>query len=364
MGDRERLRRALVATGLKLGEAVGYEGETLPWVLDCREVLLSQPLLAEASRQLWRRLSPYRPTVVAGMTLSADPLIAGVLYAALDEGVELSGAIVRKEAKSYGRGRLVEGREIRSSDRVVLVDDLLNGGTTAQACLRALTPTRAPVFAIGVLVDFGLASARRSLRRHGLAVEALFTTSDLGLAAQLPAQVVRIRRLSADAAGNRGTAPTLPAATRQGARVVADGVWFARDADGMLTCRSTATGRRLWRRSLGDGQTAVLAASKRQVVAGVHRRSLLGIDVSGTFRWATTFSGGAPISLAPLGEQRWAALASNGSLWVLDGDDGAPLGRHAAPAGTLAIEAESSNRLRCVAANGRHELLEIVDVSR
>ena len=49
MRDLDGLRRALVATGLKLDEAVGYNGESLPWVLDCREVLLSQPRLAEAS---------------------------------------------------------------------------------------------------------------------------------------------------------------------------------------------------------------------------------------------------------------------------------------------------------------------------
>ena len=61
-----------------------------------------------------------------------------------------------------------------------------------------------------------------------------------------------------------------------------------------------------------------------------------------------------------MAEGRWAALASDGSLWVLDGDDGQPLARQAAPTGTVAIAAAGASRLRCIDEMGRSTLLDVV----
>ena len=369
MDARPQLRRVLVETGVKLGEAVGHRGETLPWVLDCRELLLTQPHLALTARQLWQRLARYEPTAVAGMTLSADPLIAGVLFAALDDGVELTGAIIRKEAKSYGRRRLVEGRPIGPDDRIVLVDDLLNGGTTADACLQALAPTRAPVCALGVIVDFGLPAPRRRLRQRGVAVEALFTTSDIGLAARLPSQTLRFDVVREELpAPPRARGGALPGGWLDGggdprsvASTSSDGLRFVRTVDGALTCWSASSGLPLWTRRLGEGQAELLAASGPSIVAGIHRRSLLGLDRSGAFRWVSTLSGGCPTSVAALAHERWATLASDGSLWILDGDDGAPLARYPAPDGTIAIASAGENRLCCVDDRGSQRLVDVVD---
>jgi orotate phosphoribosyltransferase len=188
---RSFLRRRLVDV-VRLEEAVGLGDKVVPCMIDGRELLLRQPDLSCAARQLWQRLAPYRPDVVAGMTLSADTLVAAVLYEAMKDGVVVAGAIVRKQRKRYGLQKLIEGPTVRRDARVVVVDDLLNYGKTAVQCAEAFGAAGAQVVAVGVLIDYGRAATRRLMRDHGIAVEPLFTMSDMGLAPRLPEHSWRV----------------------------------------------------------------------------------------------------------------------------------------------------------------------------
>ena len=66
---------------------------------------------------------------IAGPTLGADPIVASVAAISHTEGTPIPGLIVRKEAKGYGRKRLIEG-PLNKGMKVAVVDDTCTTGTS------------------------------------------------------------------------------------------------------------------------------------------------------------------------------------------------------------------------------------------
>ena len=95
--------------------------------------------LVAAQAQAWGA------TAVGGMTMGADPIAC----AALAGGADVKAFFVRKEAKTHGLSRRIEGPLLTGDDRCMLVEDVV---TTGGSTLRALEALRAEGRAVcGVL---------------------------------------------------------------------------------------------------------------------------------------------------------------------------------------------------------------------
>ena len=81
----------------------------------------------------------WRVDAVGGLTLGADPIAYAISYASMLAGSPLRAFTVRKEVKTHGTGRLVEG-PFKEGDRVAIVEDVI---TTGGSALRAATAVRA-----------------------------------------------------------------------------------------------------------------------------------------------------------------------------------------------------------------------------
>ncbi len=75
---------------------------------------------------------------VGGLTLGADPVSCAIAHASALAGTPVRAFTVRKEAKSHGTGKLIEG-PFRSGDRVVVIEDVI---TTGGSALRAIDVIR------------------------------------------------------------------------------------------------------------------------------------------------------------------------------------------------------------------------------
>ena len=101
--------------------------------VNCKPVSLSGPGLLSISSLFLKQLNE-SDSAVAGLTLGADPLVSGVVMLAAQSGINLSGLIVRKEAKGHGTGAWWEGPlPPKGSVITVLEDVVTTGGSSLKA---------------------------------------------------------------------------------------------------------------------------------------------------------------------------------------------------------------------------------------
>jgi orotate phosphoribosyltransferase len=110
---------------------------------------------------------------VGGLTLGADALAVAIAASA-----DSRWFIVRKEPKKRGTRRVIEGAQITTGDRVVLVDDAVtSGGSVLQAIDAAIEAGATPVAAV-TLVDRG-DIARPKFVERGIPYFPMVTYHDL-----------------------------------------------------------------------------------------------------------------------------------------------------------------------------------------
>jgi outer membrane protein assembly factor BamB len=86
---------------------------------------------------------------------------------------------VRKERKRYGAGRVIEG-EI-TAEPIIIVDDLINSGSSLEKVRVALAALNRKIDMIFVVVNFRSEPGKDWLARHQLYISSLFSLDDFGL---------------------------------------------------------------------------------------------------------------------------------------------------------------------------------------
>src|SRR5262245_52296782 len=108
---REELAEIIRTNSLRRGEFVLSSGKKANYYLDCRMTTLHPRgalLIARLILQKMRQLQVHADAI-GGLTLGADPIVAAVAVVSEQDGVPLRGFIVRKEAKTHGMQRFIEG---------------------------------------------------------------------------------------------------------------------------------------------------------------------------------------------------------------------------------------------------------------
>ena len=115
---------------------------------------------------------------IGGLTIGADLIASSIGIASLeDPSAKLQTFIVRKEAKTHGRQKLIEGN-FAPGHSVVIVDDVITtGGSTLQA-IDAIEAAHGKVAFVIVLVDRE-EGGRANIEKRGHRVVPIFTRADL-----------------------------------------------------------------------------------------------------------------------------------------------------------------------------------------
>jgi len=132
---RDRLVAELQQHALVIGEVVLTSGRTAQYLIDAKRAILLPAGFAALAELVAEQARAWSATAVGGMTMGADPIAC----AALAGGADVKAFFVRKEAKSHGLARRIEGPLLEAGDRCMLVEDVV---TTGGSTIRALEAIR------------------------------------------------------------------------------------------------------------------------------------------------------------------------------------------------------------------------------
>ena len=179
--ERDRLRQMLLDRSMRFGEFVLSSGATSNYYIDVRKTSLHAEGLKLISQLFWEQLKADDVTAVGGLTLGADPLVAGVLWHSQEAGRPLEGFLVRRTSKDHGTRGQVEGN-LAGHKRVAILDDVITSGESALIAAEAAESYKAEVVRVLTVVDRGQGAAQ-IFQQRGYPFTPLFTIGEL-----LPAQ--------------------------------------------------------------------------------------------------------------------------------------------------------------------------------
>ena len=182
---REQLRDLIADLAVVHGRVTLASGKEADYYVDLRRVTLhhrAAPLIGHVLLDVLEEagLGPGEIDAVGGLTLGADPVAGALLHAAASRGQDLDAFVVRKEGKSHGMQRRIEGPDV-AGRRVVAVEDTTTTGGSVMTAVEALREAGADVVAVAVIVDRGT-GARERIEAEGLPYHYVYGLADLGLA--------------------------------------------------------------------------------------------------------------------------------------------------------------------------------------
>ena len=146
-------------------EITDPRGQPIGWLLDTRIPMLNGHIMPEVGRVLSDRLMLKSVDQVVGFGFGSYALVASVVAAGSNP--PFMGGFVREQRK-----RLVEGPLVREKP-VVLLDDILNSGRSAQKAITLLKQDGFNVVGMMTLFNFTWSGGRPRLEKQGLWVDSL-----------------------------------------------------------------------------------------------------------------------------------------------------------------------------------------------
>ena len=179
---QRRLRDLLLERSVTRGDFVLAAGRRSSFYIDARRTTMSGEGLVLIGALGLERMTArgWAPQAVGGHTLGADPVAYAIAAAARARGLRIDAFTVRRQPKTHGTAKGIEGC-LEPGNAVVVVEDVITTGNSAREAIAAVERASARVVGVLAVVD-RQEGGRAALERAGYAVEALVTAGELGLA--------------------------------------------------------------------------------------------------------------------------------------------------------------------------------------
>ena len=173
IGGREALARDLVRASYLKGDFVLRSGKRSDRYFD-KFLFETDPALLKRLGEELARLVPR-----ATQRLAAPELGAVLLGGAVSMATGLPLLLVRKEPKSYGTARQIEGRFVEG-ERVTVIEDVVTTGGDSLRSAKVLRDAGLDVIHLVVVLDRG-EGGEDNIREAGVPYSPLFRITDLDL---------------------------------------------------------------------------------------------------------------------------------------------------------------------------------------
>lgn len=179
MSDRETLLRQITDKAVVRGRVTLSSGREADSYVDLRRITLDAHAAPLVGRVMLSLVDDLELDAVGGLTLGADPVATAMLHAAAAAGRHLDAFVVRKQGKSHGLQRRIEGPDV-TGRRVLAVEDTSTTGGSVLQAVEALREAGAEVVAVAVIVDRAT-GARKAVESAGLEYRAAYEAQELAL---------------------------------------------------------------------------------------------------------------------------------------------------------------------------------------
>ncbi len=178
--DRKALLNLILEVSFERKDVTLASGKKSNFYLDLRQTLMRPKGVSLAGRLVLDLLQTGPPVdAVGGMAVGAVPLVSAVLAAAAADPAtdSMLGFFVRKEKKSHGMGKQIEGG-FEAGQTVALLEDTTTTGGSTLAALEIVEAAGGKVARVICLVDRG-EGAVEAFAERGVTLEAIFCRDDL-----------------------------------------------------------------------------------------------------------------------------------------------------------------------------------------
>ena len=174
---RDQLRQMLLDRSMRFGEFVLSSGATSNYYIDVRKTSLHPQGLRLISQLFYELMQHEEVTAIGGLTLGADPLVAGLMLYSAEKGRPLEGFLVRRTSKDHGLRGQVEGN-LAGHKKVIILDDVITSGESSLIAAEAAESYKADVTRILAVVDREQ-GATQTFQQRGYPFSSLFSIGEL-----------------------------------------------------------------------------------------------------------------------------------------------------------------------------------------
>lgn len=175
---RERLRHLLRKYAVSRKRVRLASGKISNFYIDARKITLHPEGAYLIGRIILDMLKKERVSAIGGPTMGADPIVSAVALVSHLNNSPLNAFIVRKNPKSHGLMRLIEGPGLKKNSQVVLVDDVATTGGSLIEAKEILDREGIKVKLALVIVDRE-EGAGHNLQNKGLRLLSIFKAKDI-----------------------------------------------------------------------------------------------------------------------------------------------------------------------------------------
>jgi len=150
--------------------------KTTGWIFDFRNIILTPEYSNMIADIFWETYKDSYPFQVGGLETASIPMISAIVTKSKEYGKPINGFFIRKSRKKHGLYNMIEGN--LTDDPIVLVDDIINSGTSFMRCFEALDQLEKPVRDIFTLLRFREASFYRFITERKVTPHTVFTLPD------------------------------------------------------------------------------------------------------------------------------------------------------------------------------------------
>ena len=172
---KEELLELIKKWGYRKGDFTLSSGKKSEHYVNCKPIILTGRGLTLTSLLM---LKEVETSVVAGLTLGADPLVCGVSLVSALDGRLVNALIIRKEPKGHGTASQIEGQLPVKGSKITVLEDVVTTGGSSIKAVNVLRDQGYIVERVVSIVD-RQEGGKDAMIEANLELRSLFTIEDL-----------------------------------------------------------------------------------------------------------------------------------------------------------------------------------------